>query len=117
VISAASGADLVVIIAEPTVTGIHDMHRIFETTKHFHLPTMVCINKSDIYPDGAAEIESFCQVNNIPLLGKIPFDESVTNAMLNGQPVTYFDPQAPASIQIKSLWKHILEFITTSEAN
>ena len=61
VISAASGADLALIVAEPTAAGIHDMERVLATTAHFRVPALVCINKADIYPAGAAQIEAYCR--------------------------------------------------------
>ncbi|MEJ2556968.1 MAG: ATP-binding protein, partial [Anaerolineae bacterium] len=57
VISAASGADLALIVAEPTAAGIHDLERVLQTTEHFNLPALVCINKADLYPAGAGSIE------------------------------------------------------------
>ena len=61
VISAASGADLALIVAEPTAAGIHDMERVLATTAHFRVPALVCINKADIYPEGTAQIEAYCR--------------------------------------------------------
>ncbi len=61
VISAASGADLALIVAEPTAAGIHDMARVLQTTAHFRVAALVCINKADIYPAGTAQIESYCR--------------------------------------------------------
>ncbi len=60
VISAAAGASLALIVAEPTVAGIHDLKRVLQTTTHFRIPALVVINKADIYPQGAAEIEAVC---------------------------------------------------------
>jgi MinD superfamily P-loop ATPase len=107
VISAASGADLVLIVAEPTAAGVHDMHRVLQTTDHFGIQAMVCINKADIYPQGAAQIEAFCQEKNIPLVGRIPFDLSITEAMVQGQTVLAFAPEAPASQAIREIWSKV----------
>jgi MinD superfamily P-loop ATPase len=107
VISAVSGADLALIVTEPTAAGIHDMQRIVETTAHFRVPTMVCINKDDLYPAGVATIESFCQELGLELVGCIPFDKTVTLAMMNGEPVTAYNPGAPASQAIVKVWRNI----------
>jgi MinD superfamily P-loop ATPase len=109
VISAVSGADLTLIVAEPTASGIHDLRRILETTKHFGVPAIVCINKADIYSDGAALIEDFCQEEGIQVIGKIPFDTTVTEAMVQGQPVTAYCQEAPASQALGTIWTKILE--------
>ena len=107
VISAASGADLALIVAEPTAAGIHDMERVLATTAHFRVPALVCINKADIYPAGTAQIEAYCQERSIEVVGHIPFDATVTEAMVQGQPVTAFDPLAPASQALVAVWQRI----------
>lgn len=108
VISATSGADLALIIAEPTVSGVHDMHRALETVQHFGVDALICTNKADIYPNGAAEIESFCADKGIPFIGRIPFDLTVASAMVQGEAVTAFNPEAPASVAIHHIWDSVL---------
>jgi len=108
VISAAAGADLALIVAEPTAAGIHDLQRILETTAHFRVPTLVCVNKADIYPEGTRQIEAFCQEHGLELVGRIPFDETVTQAMLNGEPVTAFQRESPASQEMIAVWHNLL---------
>ena len=117
VISAASGADLALIVAEPTVAGIHDMQRALETTAHFRVPALVCINKWDIYPAGAQEIESYCSAHETEVVGRIPFDQTITEAMVGGQPVTAHAPDAPASMALVSIWRRVAQLLGTgSEA-
>jgi len=108
VISAVSGASLALIVAEPTVAGVHDMHRVLQTVKHFGVQAMVCINKADIYPAGANEIEAFCKESGIETVGRIPFDLTVASAMVAGEAVTVFNPQAPSSIAISAIWERIV---------
>jgi MinD superfamily P-loop ATPase len=108
VISATSGADLALIVAEPTVAGVHDMHRALQTVQHFGVQALVCINKADLYPEGAQEIESFCRENSIQTVGRIPFDLTVASAMVQGEAVTAFRPEAPASLAISGIWKQVL---------
>lgn len=105
VISAASGADLALIVAEPTAAGIHDMERVLATTAHFRVPALVCINKADIYPAGSAQIEAFCLEREIEIVCRIPFDRSVTEAMVDGHSVTAFRPVAPASRALAGMWR------------
>jgi len=111
VISAVSGANMALVIAEPTVSGVHDMERALEMTRHFHVPAVVCINKADIFLDGAAQIEEYCQKQNIEVVGRIPFDSTVTEAMVRGEPVTAFRPKSPASISIKQIWQNIVKMM------
>jgi MinD superfamily P-loop ATPase len=105
VISATSGADMVLLAAEPTVSGVHDMQRALQTAQHFGVPAVVCINKADVYPKGADEIESFCLAEGIEMVGRIPFDLTVTKAMVNGEAVTAFAPEAPSSQALRSVWE------------
>jgi len=112
VISAASGADLVLIVAEPTAAGIHDLERVLHLVQHFHLQAVVCINKADLYTGGARQIEAFCQQENIQMMGHVPFDPAVPLAMAAGQPVTAYRPDAPASRAIAGLWARTAEMLT-----
>jgi MinD superfamily P-loop ATPase len=107
VISAAAGADLALIVAEPTAAGIHDMARACQTTAHFRVPSLVCINKADVYGAGAAQIEAYCREQGVDMVGRIPFDESVTQAMVGGEPVTAYRPGAPASQAMVEIWQRV----------
>jgi MinD superfamily P-loop ATPase len=109
VISAAAGADLALIVAEPTLAGIHDMQRVLATADHFGVPALVCINKSDLYPEGTAEIERFCQQKGLRVVGRLPFDTIVTEAMVQGQPVTAYRPDSPVSQALLTAWEQVLE--------
>jgi len=108
VISAVSGADMALIITEPTAAGAHDMERAFKMTRHFNIPACVCINKSDIFLEGSAQIRAYCLEQNIEVLGEIPFDPNVTEAMVNGEPVTAYRPESLASKAIKQLWERLV---------
>jgi MinD superfamily P-loop ATPase len=116
VISAASGADLALIVAEPTAAGIHDMERVLATTTHFRVPALVCINKADIYLEGTAQIEAYCREHSIEIVGRIPFDVTVTEAMVQGQPVTAFRSDAPASRALVAVWQRIAARISERAA-
>jgi MinD superfamily P-loop ATPase len=105
VISAISGADLALIVTEPSLAGLHDLRRIIETTRHFHVPAVVCINKADLSHSLTRAIEADCQALGIEVLGHIPFDREVTRGMVAGQPVTVFAPESPASQAIHFIWK------------
>lgn len=84
VIAACSGADLALLVAEPTVAGIHDLERILATTEHFRVRALVCINKSDLNPARSREIERFCAGRGVVVVGRVPFDSAVTAAMVQG---------------------------------
>lgn len=107
VISAVSGADLALIVAEPTAAGVHDMQRVLQTTDHFGVKALVCINKADIYPAGTVQIEAFCQEQKIEMVGRIPFDTTVTEAMVQGQPVTAYQPTTLSSQALQDIWMKV----------
>lgn len=107
VISAVSGADLALVVAEPTVSGAYDMRRALETLKHFGVRALVAVNKADIFPAGADEIEAFCHQQGIETVGRIPFDLTVASAMVAGEAVTAFQPEAPSSVAIRQVWERV----------
>ncbi len=107
VIAAAAGASLAVLVTEPSVAGIHDLVRVLQTTTHFKIPAMVVINKVDLYPEGAEKIEGLCAELGIEIVGRIPFDPAVTEAMINGEPVTEFTPESLASLAMVKAWETV----------
>ncbi len=111
VIAAVSGASLALIVAEPTVAGVHDMRRVLDTCQHFGVPAMVAVNKADLFPLGTEEIESFCRGDGIETVGRIPFDPTVTSAMVAGEPVTAFAPQSLSSVAIRHVWEQVVELL------
>ncbi len=108
VIAAAAASDLALIVSEPSAASIHDLQRAIQTTTHFHIPTAVVINKADIYPEGALQIEKVCADAGIELFGRIPFDLAVTQAMMQAEPVTHFSPNSPTSQAIRSIWQTVI---------
>jgi MinD superfamily P-loop ATPase len=111
VISAASGADLALIVAEPTVSGVSDMQRILKTTNHFGIRSLVCINKADIYPESTEQIINYCRENEIEYVGSIPFDSIMTEAMVNGKSIIEYAPESKASQAIEEIWRSLLQVI------
>ncbi len=83
VTSAITGTNLAVVVTEPTLSGVHDLKRVVEVIRHFGVKPTVVINKYDINEEMAEEIESYCNENQIPLLGKIPFDRRAVEAVVN----------------------------------
>lgn len=109
VIAAASGTDLALIVTEPSLAGLHDLERVLQTTRHFRLPALVVINKADLYPEGAAQILAHCAAQAIPVIGQIPFDPAVGQALTQGEPVTAYAPAAPASLALRQAWEAVVE--------
>ncbi|MBC7234535.1 MAG: ATP-binding protein [Chloroflexi bacterium] len=103
VIAAVVGVDLALMVAEPTLSGVHDLQRALQVVEHFGVRAAVCINKSDINPQLAAEIHRFCAWQGIPVLAEIPYDEIVLEAMRRELAVTEL-PHNPVSAPIQALW-------------
>src|SRR5690606_31927796 len=91
VIASLSGVDMVLVVAEPSVSGISDLQRIIDTAAKSGIKTAVCINKFDTNMEKAEEIERFCQDRRLPFIGKIPFDTDAVKAVNNGQTIVDLD--------------------------
>ncbi|MBN1376395.1 MAG: ATP-binding protein [Dehalococcoidia bacterium] len=114
VISSLSGADLALLVTEPTVSGFHDLERVIEVCRHFNVPSTVCINKYDINTEKSKSIEENCASQGIIVTGKVPFDTSVNQAVARGIPLVKYN-DGPASAEIKRLWKNIEAMLSPNE--
>ena len=108
VIASITGATAVLIVAEATVSGLHDMERVADLTTHFNLPTMVCINKFDLNLTKTRDIEQMAAVKNMTICGKIPFDPLFTRAMVEAKTIFEYDPAARTCDLVQEMWNHIL---------
>ncbi|SHH18409.1 ATP-binding protein [Thermosipho atlanticus] len=104
----------VIIVTEPTLSGIHDLKRIIDTVRHFKRDFAIVINKYDINEEISKEIESFCRKENISILGKIPFDETVENAILESKPIVTFK-DSKAAKAIMEIYKKLIKIIKKEE--
>ena len=91
VIASLSGVDMVLIVAEPSISGISDMERIITTAAKFGTKTAVCINKYDTNIVNTEKIEEFCNKQGLPYIGSIPFDSNAVKAINNGQTIVDID--------------------------
>ncbi|NLC76411.1 MAG: 4Fe-4S binding protein [Clostridia bacterium] len=106
VIATIAGVDLVLVVTEPTVAGLHDLIRILELTNHFQVPAVVCINKWDLAVNKSDAIEAYCREQKVEVIGRIPFDYRMTEAIIQGiPPVEFSSGGAPAAIQ--DIWKEL----------
>ncbi|MFA5511971.1 MAG: ATP-binding protein [Candidatus Kapaibacterium sp.] len=99
VIASITGADIALIVTEPTLSGIDDLKRILELTKTFNVLPLVCINKYDINLDMSQNIEEYCNENKIQVISKIPYDKFVLKSINELKPITsYKDSEAGRKI-------------------
>ena len=98
--------NLAVIVTEPTLSGIHDLERVIGVCRHFDVPAMLCINKYDVNEMNSRRIETYCNSQSIEVAVKVPYDDVVTKALVQGLPVVEYD-ENDISKQIKVLWEAI----------
>ncbi|PKO15343.1 (4Fe-4S)-binding protein [candidate division BRC1 bacterium HGW-BRC1-1] len=108
VIASVTGATLVLIVTEPTVSGEHDLERVLALTRHFNIPTTVCVNKWDIDPEMAKKIEDAAQQQGATVAGRIRYDRAVTLAQIHEQAVVEFQSDGCAQ-DIREIWQHLTE--------
>lgn len=106
VIASLANADLALIVTEPTLSGIHDMERVADVTKHFNINTNVVINKYDINLKNTQDIRKICQDRKIEVLAELPFSKDVTRSVVQGIPIVEFCNDQIAK-DIVVLWKKI----------
>ncbi len=103
VMAAVTGADLLVCIAEPTVSGVHDLGRILDLAAHFGIPAATIINKSDVNPDMNVRIKNDCKARGIDVIAEIPYDSDVIGAIVDSKPLVKFSKGA-ASSAVSAAW-------------
>lgn len=91
VIASLSGVDMVLIVAEPSLSGVSDMKRIVETAGIFQVKIAVCVNKYDINPAHTEKIKEYCRNNELFFVGEIPFDSKAVTAVNNRQTIVDMD--------------------------
>ncbi|MDA3890375.1 MAG: ATP-binding protein [Salinivirgaceae bacterium] len=106
-ISSLSGTDLVLLVIEPTKSGLHDAKRLIELINSFDIDACAIINKYDINNQVSVNIEEFLEKNRIKLLAKIPFNKSVVQAMVQDKTIVEYDVNSYISKQLKEVWNYL----------
>ena len=115
VIASLTGAKLALIITEPTLSGLHDLQRISELTKHFGIPAMVSVNKYDLNGDIAERIEGVARDGGMGIGGRVRYDPVFTKAMLHRQSVVEYTDKG-ASADLRMLWDTVQAQLADSSA-
>ena len=108
VIASLSNASAALVVTEPTLSGVHDMERVLSVCSHFKVPAFVCINRYDLDEENTSKIEEYCREQSVPVVGRVPFDKVVTEAMVQGLPVVEYSDGA-VSRSIKEIWERVLQ--------
>lgn len=106
VIASLTGADYALVVTEPTVSGIHDMGRILDVTRHFGIPAGVVVNKYDLNEEMTEQIKTLAQEHKAEFMGTIPYDTKVTEAQMEGLSVVEY-AEGPVAECIKQIWVKI----------
>lgn len=108
VIAAISGATALVIVVEPTVSGLHDMERVIDLAAHFRIPGMIVVNKFDLNQEMAQTIEESAQKRNVTLLGRVPFDIVFTHSMVEGKTLFEYGGETETHQLVRDIWTKII---------
>lgn len=110
VIASLSGIDCAIVVTEPTLSGMHDASRVLEVTKHFNVQARLIINKHDLNPDMTKKIEEHCKSIGITVIGRVRFDTTVVEAMVEGKTIMEH-ADSPAKDEIRKIWGVLQETI------
>lgn len=109
VIASITGVDMVLIVTEPSVSGMSDLERVISTVKHFNIPMAICVNKYDVNYDLSKKIEQLCGELKLPFVGKIPYDQEAVNAVNRG--LTIVDISCEAGESTKKIYEMTTELL------
>jgi len=114
VIASIAAADLVLAITEPTISGQHDLDRAVELTRHFGIPTVICISKYDINPEIAKAIGQKAGEKNLKVVGKIAYDTTATKAQIAGESIVEYSDNGLKK-QMVSSWESTLDILNGTQ--
>lgn len=109
VIASLSGVDMVLIVAEPSISGMSDMERIIKTAQGFGIKTAICINKADTNLENTERIKKFCKDQALPFIGEVPYDPLAVTAINNGQ--TIVDIDCPSGKAANILYEKTMDLL------
>ncbi len=109
VIASISGVDMVLVVAEPSISGISDMERIIDTAAKFGTKTAVCVNKFDTNLENTKKIEDFCAKHDLPFVGTIPFDSDAVKAINDG--LTIVDMDCASGRAVRKIYSAVMELL------
>lgn len=110
VIASVTGVDLVLVVTEPSLSGLHDLRRIVETAGMLRTGLAVCVNKADTSPENTQAIRRFCEEENIPFVGTIPYDKTASAAINRGESVA--DTDCPASRALRDIYERVRNLLS-----
>lgn len=113
VIASMSGADLILAVTEPSLSGLSDLERMLQTASKFQIPVVVCVNKATANPEMTERIDAFCQQNEIPMVGHIPYDPQVVR--LTNAGLSIVDEEGPSGSAAREIFPRVMAFLKSKE--
>ncbi len=108
-IASVTGSDATLVVIEPSISSLHDAERVIELVQKFKIPVYALINKASINPEMGAKIARFLKSKSVPLLGEIPFDKSMVQAMIQELSINEYQPESEISATINKVWTSLSE--------
>jgi MinD superfamily P-loop ATPase len=105
VIASLTGASLVLVVTEPSLSGEHDLQRVLQLTEHFRIPAAVCVNKWDLNASMTERIEREAKTRGAAIASRVRYDKDVTLAQICARSVVEYDGEAGSDI--RSLWQDL----------
>lgn len=110
VIASLGGADVAILIAEPTPASLSDVKRVYKVVQHFREPAYLIINKADLNPEFKGLYE-FAEEEGIPIIGEVPYDRAIPKSMTMLKPVVEAFPDSKASTALREIAEVVKEQI------
>ncbi len=108
-IASVTGTDAVLLVIEPTLSGLHDAKRLKKLVDSFNIPVYAVINKFDINEEITNKVESYLFDSKIPLIGRLPFDTKMVESMVHGKTIVEYVPKKNISREFYSIWDKIIQ--------
>lgn len=108
VIASITGATALLIVVEPTISGLHDMKRVADLAVHFKIPTMLCVNKYDLNIEVTEEIETTARNHSLDIVGRIPFNSIFTHSMVEGKNIFEYNKDPELLETVRTIWQKII---------
>lgn len=106
VISSLAGADILIIVTEPSPPSLSGAKRLLKLAEHFNIKPYLIINKYNLAPSYVNNVINELQVE---VLGKIPYDDIVIKSYANMKPLLLFSPDHKISKKLTSIFSYFVE--------
>ncbi len=116
VIAAINGADFVLLVSEPSLSGVHDLQRALQLVRHFELPAMLAVNKFDLNPEVTRQMEQQAREQNVAVAGRIPYDPAMVEAQMEGKCVAEYK-DCPSRRAVLEIWDSIQKIVQAPTAS